>query len=409
MRVLHLSTTDIHGGAGRAAHRIHHALLAAGVESRMSVRVKLGNEWHVRSGPHSASRVWATLWAQSRMAMVQKTLRPTAPFSTQFMSGDGVFDFQQFDPEIIHLHWICDGFLGIGKLGRLSVPVVWTLHDQWPFTGGCHYSGACDRFTARCGRCPILGERRERDVSRRVFLAKQRRWKKLNVSVISPSHWMSERAARSTLFHNRSHSVIPNPIDLRTFRPVPKDAARIQLGLELTKPTLLYVAMSGTEDQRKGFDLLEKTLRSLRSICDDLQLVVVGASGADSMPAGHEHTRFLGRLHEESVMAAAYSAADVFVAPSRQDNLPNTVAESLACGTPVAAFRVGGIPEMVDHQRTGFLAEPFDTDQLAQGIGALLSTEQREKLSAAARSTAENLFAPQAAADSYQKLYASLI
>jgi len=342
------------------------------------------------------------------MAVIQKALHPSSPFSTQFLSGDGAAGFQAFDAEIIHLHWICDGFLGIRQLGRFARPIVWTLHDQWPFTGGCHYSGECDRFTRACGRCPLLGERIDRDVSRLVIRAKERWWKKSNISIVCPSDWIAECAARSTLFRDRDIRVIRNSVDLRTFKPVPSGRARALIGLESTRPTLLFGAMSATTDPRKGFDLLESTLRSLHSTLANVQVVVIGASGPGQTSLDHRSIRYLGNLHDEAELALAYSAADVLVVPSRQDNLPNTVVESLACGTPVAAFHVGGIPEMVEHQRTGFLAEPFDTEQLARGISALLAHDRREQLSRDSRTRAEKLFEPQTVAASYNALYASL-
>ncbi len=409
MRVLHLSTTDTLGGAGRAAHRIHHALMAAGVDSRMSVRVKLGDEWHVRSRPHKFGRFAATLGARSKANSSKILVRPSAPFSTQFLPGDGAAGLRRFAEGIIHLHWICDGFLGVGAIGRITAPIVWTLHDQWPFTGGCHYSSGCEHFIDNCGHCPILRARSETDVSRLVHSAKSRCWKGLNITVVSPSHWMAEKAAQSALFGNRKIHVIPNPVDLQTFRPIPKKQARSQIGLEPSRPILMYGAMSATTDPRKGFDLLEKTLDSLEPNLDRVQLVVIGASETTSPYTGRHRIRFLGRLHDDDAIALAYSAADVFVAPSREDNLPNTVAESLACGTPVAAFRVGGIPDMVRHEHNGFLARPFDTQHLAQGIAALLVKERREQLSAQARAVAKNLFAPQVIATNYRELYQSHI
>lgn len=407
MRVLHLSTTDIHGGAARAAHRIHHALLAAGVESRLGVQVKTGDEWHVHTHPHAVGRAAANLGARLRTGLVRRCLRPASDFSTQLFSSSGIAGLRRSDVDIINLHWVCDGFLGIGELGRQTLPVVWTLHDQWPFTGGCHYSSDCDRFTQTCGKCPVLGEKFNWGVSRIVHRIKKRRWKRLDISVVSPSRWLAQQAARSSLFRDRDIRVIPYPIDLQVFRPVPREHARALLGLELSRPTLLFVAMSATTGLRKGFDLFENAINQLQSILDHVQLIVIGASEPGQISTDHRRIHYLGRLHDDVALALAYSAADVFVAPSRQDNLPNTVIESLACGTPVAAFRVGGMPDMIEHQLNGILAEPFDARQLAHGISTLLATDRREELSANSRASAENLFAPHRIAAKYIELYSS--
>jgi glycosyltransferase involved in cell wall biosynthesis len=409
MNVLHLSTTGGRGGAGNAAHRIHRALLASGVKSRMSVRVHFEDEWHVRTHSRKTSRVATTLKNRIKAEWNRVFLRPSAPFSTQFMPGDGAAFLRGVDEGIVNLHWICDGFLGIGAIGRIQVPIVWTIHDQWPFTGGCHYSGECEKFTESCGSCPILQGGSEFDRSRRVFSAKQRRWKDLRIAVVSPSHWMAKKAASSTIFRDRKIHVIPNPLDLDTFRPIPKKQARHRLGLDTSKPTLLFGAVSATTDPRKGFDLFEKTLNLLGSQLEGVQLVVFGASAPSSPQTKRHHMRFLGQLHDDAEIALAYSAADVFVAPSREDNFPNTVVESLACGTPVAAFRVGGIPEMVKHEHNGFLAQPFDTHQLAHGISSLLADPRSPELAAHARSSAEVLFAPQVVAAKYRDLYQTMI
>lgn len=409
MRVLHLSTTDVHGGAGRAAHRIHLALLEAEIESRMAVQAKSGDEWRVSSPDSGIGRLSAVLATRLKRDLSRRFFRPQAPFSTQLVRGSGASAWQHSGADVLNLHWICDGFLGIGDIGRMNLPMVWTCHDQWPFTGGCHYSGDCDRFEKACGKCPVIGARSAIDVSHRVLKAKSRRWRELNLAVAAPSQWMADQAARSALFRDRHIRVIHNPIDLELFQPLPRDEARAVLGLEASRPILLFAAMSATSDRRKGYDLLTSTLDALGSMAGEVELVVIGASEPESPGTSGRRVRYLGRLHDDAALALAYSAADVFVAPSREDNLPNTVAESLACGTPVAAFRVGGIPEMVHHRRNGVLAEPFDTTALARGINELLDDEQPRKIAAEARRTAERLFDPRTVAAAYGDLYRSLI
>jgi glycosyltransferase involved in cell wall biosynthesis len=219
---------------------------------------------------------------------------------------------------------------------------------------------------------------------------------------------MAEKAAKSSLFGDKHIEVIPYPIDLATFHPVPKTQARSLLGLDASKPTVLFVAMSATTDPRKGFDLFDSTMAALKETFGHVQIIVVGSSAPPVPTPAHSDFRFLGLLRDDTSMVLAYSAADVFVTPSRRDNLPNTVIESLACGTPVAAFRVGGLPDIIDNMRTGFLAEPYDTRHLAEGIRTLLDVDRRHKLSNDARTTAEERFSPHVVSARYTNLYEAL-
>jgi glycosyltransferase involved in cell wall biosynthesis len=319
--------------------------------------------------------------------------------------------FQKLNPDIYHFHWIGSGFVPISAMSQISQPIVWTLHDEWAFTGGCHYSGGCDRFQEQCGNCPQLNSGIEVDLSRRNWDKKRRNWEDLNIHVVTPSHWLAECAKRSSLFRGREVSVIPNGIDLNIYRPIEKATARDILNLPTSKKFILFGASGNISDTRKGFDYLLEALRKVSSnFNEEIEFLVFGASHADNIASLGVPTHFLGYLHDDVTLALMYSAANVFVAPSREDNLPNTIMESLACGTPAVAFRVGGIPDLIEHQQNGYLAAPFDTDDLAQGIEWVLEDTQRHtQLGLRARQKVENEFDVVKIAEKYRVLYHSLL
>lgn len=405
MKVVHFSTHDARGGAARAALRIHRALVAGGIDSSMVVQERSGGDALVFEATRPGRRLVSAVWRVARTRCAARWLRPRGVFSTQLLSG--LTGAVAPGDHVVNLHWICDGFLGMPEIGRIRQPMVWTCHDEWPFTGGCHYSDDCEGFTARCGSCPLLASTRRLDASRMVMEAKRRLWRHLDLSIVCPSRWMAERVARSTLFSGRPIHVIGYPIDLDMYRPIPRPQARELLRLDPSRPTVLFSAMSAISDPRKGFDLMVAAISILSQGHPNLQCVVCGVSEAAAGPFRSAPVRFLGTLRDELSLVLAYSAADVFVAPSRQDNLPNTVAEALACGTPVAAFRIGGMPDMIDHRETGFLAEPYDVQHLAAGIDFLLSDAARQDREMAARRRAAAKFAPRTIAQQYVGVYST--
>jgi glycosyltransferase involved in cell wall biosynthesis len=250
--------------------------------------------------------------------------------------------------------------------------VVWTLHDMNPFTGGCHFSFGCEKFTDSCGACYQLGSSRADDPSARALALRHAAYAGLDLTCVGPSAWMSREAARSAALGCARHEVVPNGLDLGVFRR--KEGARARLaghelgqkqGLEEGGFVILFGAASGLE--RKGFDLLERALAGLfpDGVPQGVRLAAFGATGAGD---GAADVVDLGMARTEEEMAAIYSLADVFVLPTRADNLPNSVAEALACGVPVVSFAVGGLPEMVEHGVTGWLARPEDPADLARGL-----------------------------------------
>lgn len=326
-------------------------------------------------------------------------------FSTQWLSNkDLVSIINNRNPDIVHLHWICFGMLSINDLMKIEKPIVWTMHDMWPFTGGCHYAGQCLKYQQRCGACPQLDSIKGKDLSRWVWERKDKAWENLNISFIAPSHWLARQAEVSSLLKDKKITVIHNGIDTQTYHPQPCIEARKRFNLPQDKKIILAGALNFS-DARKGVDLLLDALKISKP--SDVALAVFGDGQKEIFHDSPCGVHVLGRLNNDQDMMAAYNAADVAVFSSREDNLPNTVLESLSCGTPVVAFNIGGIPEMIRHQENGYLARALDAADLAHGVDWVLSLDKDfyKKLSQNARQMALEEFNIEKQAAQYLQFY----
>jgi len=320
------------------------------------------------------------------------------------MSNGLVKHISRFQPDLLHFNWIGNGLIPIHHFPAIEQPIIWTLHDMWAFTGGCHYAGDCERYQQHCGACPQLASKREFDLSGWTFRRKQRHWHDQQFQIVCPSKWLAHCTQKSALLKKRPVHIIPYGIDLERFYPIDRAEARQSLGLPQDRQLILFGAMGAESEKRKGFSYLRDALRYI-SLHERPELVVFGDSGKTLTDITGLKTHSLGFLAREDEIIRAYSAADVFVAPSTQDNLPNTVIEALACGTPCVAFRIGGMPDMIDHLRNGYLASPLMTDDLWQGIVWVLEHSEPTQLKQAARKTVEERFNLLAVAEQYVSLY----
>ena len=409
MKVLHLSKADSTGGAGRAAFRIHQTLRAQGVDSRILCLDQSRDDFHITGPKKPLAKALAPFrGVLDRLPVYLYRGRKTAMFHPQWLPDDIRSQVLGARPEIVHLHWIGGGFIRLEGLLRFKLPIVWTLHDMAAFTGGCHYSGDCARYRERCGRCPQLGSRRERDLSRWVWKRKKRVFGRLDLTIVSPSRWLARCARSSPLLRNRRIEVIPYTLDLDRFSPRHREWARAILGLPQDKRIILLGADRFFSVDRKGHRFIGPALRALEKRIDprDVRIALFGASKPESGPDTSFRRHYFGTLSDDITIALLYAASDLFVTPAREDNLPLTVMESLASGTPVAAFSVGGIPEMVSHRKNGYLASPLDPTDLARGIAWVLEDRDRwEALSRDARRTAEDLFSSASITAEYTDIY----
>jgi glycosyltransferase involved in cell wall biosynthesis len=338
--------------------------------------------------------------------------RPETLFSSAWLPGTITKKVAKLNSDIVHLFWINYGFLRIESLKNINLPIVWTLHDMWPFTGGCHYDNECGRFRRSCGKCPILHSDRERDLSLRVWERKNKSWKELQIVVVATSRWMADMARASSLFKDKRIEVIPNGLDTRQYKPINKETARDAYNLPHDKKLILFSAFSATSDKRKGHQFLIPALKKISEggWKSNAELVIIGASRPEKSPVPGMKIHYMGHLHDEISQVLLYSAADVLVAPSMQENLANTVMESLSCGTPVVAFNIGGMPDMIDHQINGYLVKPFEADDLAEGIVWVIGNKERhETLSQRARQMVEERYSLEKIASRYLDLYQNIL
>jgi glycosyltransferase involved in cell wall biosynthesis len=413
MNVTLLSIADGKWGGARAAYRLLQGLGNIQINAQMLVQSKFTADPRVIGPDQKLGRVIAKVRSSiDGLPLSQYPNRQTPDFSCQWLPDRLAPQLAHLKPDILNLHWACAGYLQVETLARLPYPLVWTLHDMWAFTGGCHYNQTCDNYTYICGACPQLGSTDPQDLSHWVWQRKQRAYAHANLTIVTPSHWLADCARRSSLLQDCRIEVIANGIDLSQYCPQAKPDARQQLGLPTDKKLILFGAINAESDLRKGFQFLQPALKALNQMgwAEQVELVVFGAKAPSQTPNLGFPTHYLGSLNTETALAQAYAAADVFVAPSVQDNLPNTVLEALACGTPAVAFGVGGMPDLIEHQRQGYLAQSFDTADLAQGIAWVLADSSRQQqLGQAARRKAEQHFDVNQQAQRYYALFAELL
>lgn len=412
MKILIINTFDIRGGAARAAYRLHRALLDAGVDSQMLVQSKSSDDNTV-IGSVTRTKVQGirnkfrpALDILPRLSYVNKT--KTLFSSAWVPSSRLVNTIETINPDIVHLHWICDGMVRIEDLSRIKKPIVWSLHDMWAFTGGCHYDEGCGRYKSGCCSCPVLGSKKANDLSQHIFTRKQKSFRQIdNLTVVGLSSWLAECASQSLLFsHNRIVN-LPNPIDTTQFTPVEKVRARAALNLPVDKRLILYGAMSATSDPRKGYAELVKALEILPK-SSNIELMVFGSTRSTNKLESGFVSYHLDHIDEAS-LHLLYCAADVMVVPSLQENLSNVIMESLACGTPVVAFDIGGNGDLIEHEHNGYLAVPFSSVDLAEGISWILNSSDYETLSKNAREKVLKHFDSKVVAKQYLDLYKSVL
>jgi glycosyltransferase involved in cell wall biosynthesis len=407
MKVIHINHSDINGGAARAAYRIHQAIRESGIDSRMWVNKASSGSWTVES-PKSK---WEKGMAAVRSRLVSplvKSLKTGNPIihSPNVLPSQWLKRINESDADIVHLHWVQGEMLSIADIGRIKKPIVWTLHDMWAFCGAEHYT---EDFRWRDGY-----QRDNRpdyesgfDLNCWTWQRKKKHWHK-PMHIITPSAWLGNCVSASNLMQDWSISVIPNCVDINRWKPLDQKLARKMLHLPCDVPLLLFGAMGGGQDPRKGYDLLLKALTQLSEKITDLELVVFGQLEPSNPPDLGFPIHYTGHLHDDLSLRALYSAADVMVVPSRQEAFGQTASEAQSCGTPVVAFNIGGLPDIIEHLQTGYLAQAFDTNDLANGIVWVLD-QDKDTLGETTRRRAEKLFNNKTVADAYCEVYKQAI
>ncbi len=418
MKILHINIDDSKGGASIACQSINSALNSIGVDSSVLVQKKFNVQ--NKSNEIVDNRIrkffYFIRFALDYISIYLLTVKQRGRFSFPYWGVDITKHKLVKKADVIHLHWINGGFISIKtfrKLSKSNKPIVWTLHDMWAFTGGCHYAGTCDNYKNQCNNCPSLKFHGINDYSSRIFKNKIDVYKILNLNIVTCSNWLAGCAGDSTLFKKCNIKVIPNPIDINLFKPLNKITSRENLNLPVDKFIILFGTMN-LKDKRKGFSILIESLKLLYNefpeVRPKLEIAVFGSLSNQNITLPFK-TNFLGKINEINKIVECYNSADVFVAPSIEDNLPNTVMESLACGTPVAAFDIGGIPDMVDHKQNGFLAKKVNADELKTAIRWFIDVDKtfKDSLSYNARKKVVDNYNPIRIANSYLTFYQEIL
>ena len=407
MRVLIVNTSERTGGAAVAANRLMKALNNNGAKAKMLVRDKETDALTVVPLPHSPRLRWHFLW-ERLVVFCRLHFSRSHLFEVDIANaGSDVTNLPEFqEADVIHLHWINQGMLslkGIQKILQSGKPVVWTMHDIWPATALCHVTLGCERFTTQCEHCRLLpGGGSSNDFSTTVWRRKQRMLAGGSIYFVACSRWLESEAKRSALLKGQKITSIPNPIDTRIYKVGNKQEARQRLGLPFDKKLILFASQRVT-NTNKGMDYLIEACQQLQLA--DTAVVILGGHAEEVVSQLSLEAYPLGYVNEEQRIVDVYQAVDVFVLPSLSENLPNTIMEAMACGVPCVGFKVGGIPEEIDHRRNGYVAEYRHAEDLAQGIRWILSEADYEKLSQNAVQKVMQNYSQQSVALKYLDVY----
>jgi glycosyltransferase involved in cell wall biosynthesis len=420
MKVTLINTSDAGGGAPAACMRLLNALRLQGFDAKLLVQHKKTANTAVKGivkDALSELKARLTFLAERVPFMLFEEEDRTVRFAfSPANAGTSIINNALIkDADILHLHWTNSGFLSVNDLKELintGKPIVWTLHDMWAFTGGCHYSGTCTRFEQECGHCPFLRDQDESDLSHQGWLRKTAMYADAkNINFVTCSKWLAGVAGKSSLIRQFPITAIPNPIDIDVFSPRDKAAERMKRGISAGAKIVLFGA-ANINDKRKGISYLVEALQLLKQGSNDtadVEVVIFGKNKHFDVSQLPFPVHQLSIITNENELAEVYSLADVFVTTSLEDNLPNMVMEALACGTPVVAFNTGGIPEMVDHRQNGYLADLASAQGIADGITEILYTADAAKLAINARQKVLDNYTNDKVAKQYIELYNSVL
>lgn len=410
MKILHIVAGNLNGGAARGAYWLHQALVELGVDSRILTnsvaRITDERIYYTTSTKKGKLLSWIRAQIDSDIQLIYPK-RKRVIFSTGLVGFDFTKTNLYKESDVIHLHWINAGFVNIKHLSRINKPIVWTLRDMWPMTGGCHYTtgAGCENFKFGCGNCKQLGSNIKYDLSRYIMYRKKKYLPK-HIKIVGISPWISEEAKKSELFKEFDIRYIFNNVNSNEFYPVEKEIAKKVLGIKSEKKIILVGAQS-LSDFYKGFD---KFLEAIKKLDNNKNLLCFFGNLNKNVVnnLSFEYKNF-GFLYDIISLRLVYSCADVFVAPSLMDAFGKTIAESMACGTPVVCFNATGPANLVDHMINGYKAEPFDTTDLANGIEWVLNTPNYYELCKSAREKVVREFDSKVVAKRYIELYEEIL
>jgi len=413
MRVLLINTSERIGGAAVAASRLMEALKNHGIKAKLLVRDKQTDHISVVSLGHNRRTVWKFVWERIVIWKANRFKKNNLFAVDIANTGTDITSLPEFrQADVIHLHWINQGMLSLKNIEKIldsGKPVVWTMHDMWPCTGICHHARECTHYRQACHDCPfIYGGGSKRDLSYRTFKKKMKLYKNRRIHFVTCSRWLEEQAKKSALLRGQNVTSIPNPINVNLFKPHDKKEARTKCGLPQDMKLMLFGSVKIT-DKRKGIDYLIESCRLLAErhpeLKDGLGVVVFGNQSQQLEHLLPFKVYPLDFVSNEHRLTDIYNAVDIFVTPSLEENLPNTIMEAMACGIPCVGFNVGGIPEMIDHLHNGYVAQYKSAEDFANGIYWTLNDPDYASLGEQASRKAVSNYSENIIAKKYIDLY----
>ena len=418
MKVLLVNTSERTGGAAVACKRLMEALGKQGIDARMLVRDKQSDLPEVTGlGLGRWSLLWKFVWERI-VIWKANHFKKNNLFSVDIANtGTDITKYPAFqEADIIHLNWINQGMLSLKNLERIfssGKPVVWTMHDLWPATGICHHPRECDHYETHCHNCPLLlYHGSKHDLSYRTFEKKLKLMQGKPVTFVACSQWLQGMAKKSALLQGQHIHSIPNPLNLDIFKPKDRQGARQRLSLPTDKKLLLFGAVKAT-DKRKGIDYLIKACKTLvkqnPALKEQIGIVSFGMMSEGLRRVLPFEVYPQGYVTDDDTLTDIYSAVNAYVTPSLEENLPNTIMEAMACGTPCVGFNVGGIPEMIDHQVNGYVADYKSADDLAKGMLWILNHKNIPELRQQAVQKVQRCYEEGVVVQQFIQLYQNLL
>ncbi len=414
MKILLVNTSDSGGGAAIACNRLFEALTLEGHEVRLLTMKKKGSSIYTASYDNGVLYKYSTLFRflYERFSFIYREKDKSVRFAFSMANtGVDITKNKWFkDADIIHLHWINGGFLSLNSIRKIlnsSKPIVWTLHDMWLFTGGCHYAGQCIAYKTQCENCPMLSNPSKNDISRKIFNFKRKYFSNHTLNIVTCSQWLANEAKSAILTANANIQAIPNPINTDLFTPKEKSFLRNKYSIESDKFIILFGA-ANINDKRKGINFLIEAMNYLateKNVCDNIQIIIFGKNKQLDISLFPFKVYSMGVVNSLEKIVDLYSMSDLFVLPSIEDNLPNTVMESLSCGTPVVGFNIGGVVEMIDDNINGAIAKEISAESLAAAILRIIKNPNRKVLEIKAREKVELLYNNKIIAKKYTSVY----
>lgn len=408
MKVLHIVAGNLNGGAAKGAYCLHTGLRNVGVDSKILTNSSdiIGDPSVTSIGRGKKGKIRNIVRAQlDNLPSKFYKKREDRIFSTGF-AGVRLTNHPLYGwADIIHLHWINNGFLSLWQIKKIKKPIVWTLRDMWPMTGGCHYSMSCENYQTGCGHCKQLNSKNSLDLSRFIVFLKAKTYPR-SIKCVGISDWMSQIASRSYIFKDYDIRTIHNNIDTDDFFPVNKETAKRVLGIDIQKKTVL-VGAQNISAFYKGFDHFLAAIKMLD--CEQYHFVFFGEADSHQLKSIRSDFTNFGFLQDLISLRLLYSAADIFVAPSLMEAFGKTIAEAMACGTPVVAFDANGPKDIIDHEINGYLAKPFEPEDLKKGIQWIANHPQPEMLATKARKKIVQCFDVKMISQKYKDLYEEIL